>query len=425
MRMEEAPSGNGLQHFLDLLDDGLAQIEPNLRAFVPEESREDRIRREAERLKREYACDAKPPLFGIPVGVKDLIHVDGLPTQAGSRLPGSELEGNEGSLIVRLKELGAIVAGKTVTEEFAYAGPIPTRNPHDLDRTPGGSSAGSAAAVAAGMCPLSIGTQTMRSVIAPASFCGVVGFKPSFGRIPTDGVLLLAPSFDTIGLFAQDPEGMSYAASLLVPDWKPVDSDDRKPVLGIPNGIYMTLLFDETKRVFREQINRLSEAGYSIKTVDMPWDDDFLYGDVMLRFVQGEMARVHGARFERHRSLYGGAVADAILAGRKVEDAQLDEYRRGQAALRNDLSEVGRKEGVDVWVSPSQAGTAPPWGDRTGWSGMTSIWSYAGCPAVSIPAARLDGMPLGFQCIGAFGGDEALLSAARRIASTLDRGAST
>lgn len=150
----------------------------------------------------------------------DLLHVDGLPTRAGSQLSAELLAGAQGSLVTKLRALGAVIAGKTVTEEFAYNGPIATLNPHNTAHTPGGSSAGSAAAVAAGLCPLAVGTQTLRSVIAPASFCGVVGFKPSYGRVPLDGVLLFSPSFDTVGFFTQNLPDMEAAVALLVPDWE-------------------------------------------------------------------------------------------------------------------------------------------------------------------------------------------------------------
>lgn len=188
-----------LEKSLNLYLERFGQLEPQIRAFVPEADVEQRLRREKALLLHTYSeADNKLALYGVPVAVKDLLHVEGLPTRAGSQLPADLLTGPEGSLVLRLRFLGAQIAGKTVTEEFAYNGPIATRNPHNTAHTPGGSSAGSAAAVAAGICPLAVGTQTLRSVIAPASFCGVVGFKPSYGRVPLDGVLLLSPSFDTL-----------------------------------------------------------------------------------------------------------------------------------------------------------------------------------------------------------------------------------
>jgi Asp-tRNA(Asn)/Glu-tRNA(Gln) amidotransferase A subunit family amidase len=400
-------------------------VEPTVLAFVEEQERAERIRYELESLHTRFTGRAKPALYGLPIGVKDLFHIDGLPTAAGSELPSSLLKDLEGSFIRRLREQGAWIPGKTVTEEFAFAGSISTRNPHALDRTPGGSSAGSAASIASGMCPIAIGTQTLRSVIAPASFCAVTGFKPSYGRIPMDGVVLLAPSFDTAGIFTADAATMGIVASHLVADWKsPLQGrhqidPDRKPVLGIPNGIYMKLMGDEIRSVFDRQVASLIQAGYKIRTVEMPWNDDLIYGDAMLRFVQGEMAREHEQWFDEHRQQYGEAVQQAILAGRTIGDDELDSYRLGQQSLRNKLAEVRREQGIDIWISPAQGGVAPPHGGRTGWPGMTAIWTYAGLPTISLPGGQAEGLPLGFQCIAEYGQDEILMHHALRIARFL------
>lgn len=399
--------------------------EPSVLAFVDEQGRTERICRETEMLRNRFSGRTKPALYGIPIGVKDLFHIDGLPTIAGSQLPSSVLTDAEGSLIRRLREQGAWVPGKTVTEEFAYAGSISTRNPHALERTPGGSSAGSAASVASGICPVAIGTQTLRSITAPASFCAVTGFKPSYGRIPMDGVVLLAPSIDTAGIFTADVTSMGVVAPHLIPDWKsslqgsPQYDPDRKPVLGIPSGIYMKLMGDEIRSAFEKQAASLIQAGYTVRTVEMPWDDQFIYGDAMLRFVQGEMARVHEQWFDGHRDKYGEAVQQAILTGRTIGDDELERYRIGQMSLRNELAEVRRAQGIDLWISPAQGGVAPPYGGRTGWAGMTAIWTYAGLPTISLPGGQVEGLPLGFQCIAEFGQDEILMHHAERIARLL------
>lgn len=417
-RQSIKPSESALDAFLAQHTELYDQLESHIHAFVPEENRIDRIKNAVAKLRSKYIGHPLPPLYGIPVGIKDLIHIDGWPSRAGSNLPPQALTNPEGSLIKKLRQKGAWFAGKTVTEEFAYAGPIPTRNPHHLEHTPGGSSAGSAAAVAAGICPFAIGTQTLRSVMAPASFCGVVGFKPSYARIPIDGVQLMSPSFDTFGFFTQDIEGMLFIAEELVPDWKPFE-EVRKPVLGIPEGVYMNLLEDDAKRTFQSQIKKLEGAGFEIKLTAMPWEDHFIYGDAMVRFVHGEMAQVHYPIFDQYKDLYNDSVRQAILAGRTIEEEELNQYRNGQIKLRNDLLDVQKTQGIDLWVSPAQAGTAPLWGTRTGWTGMTAIWSYAGVPAVSIPSATIHNLPLGFQCIGAYGRDEELLYWSQMISQAL------
>ncbi|WP_379153951.1 amidase [Paenibacillus sp. sgz5001063] len=410
-----------LEESYELYLQRLEQVEPQIHAFVPEPDVQNRLNEEMNSLKRMYGAEAtKPALYGIPVGIKDLLNVKGLPTQAGSCLPAELLTGPEGSLISRLRSLGVLIAGKTVTEEFAYNGPIATLNPHHLAHTPGGSSAGSAAAVAAGICPLAIGTQTLRSVTAPASFCGVTGFKPSYGRVPLDGVILLAPSFDTIGFFTQSVSDMQVAASLLIPDWRMGEqASKRKPVLGIPGGVYMELMSPEVKAVFTAQIDVLKQKGYLVKQVKMPWEDEFIYGNAMLRFLEGEMAREHASMFRQHAELYGNPVREAILRGREITDCELETYRRQQSSLRQELKTLQATEGIDLWVSPAQGGTAPKLGEGTGWPGMTSIWTFAGCPTISIPSASINNLPLGFQCIGSHGEDEALITWAQQIAEEL------
>ena len=170
--------------YLDSVLDRLDAIDAQVQAFLPEPNRRERLRREAEALAARYTTpESRPPLYGIPIGVKDIYRVDGFETRAGSALPPELLAGDEAACVTILREMGALILGKTVTTEFAFFEPGPTHNPHNLDHTPGGSSSGSAAAVAAGLSPLTIGSQTIASTIRPASFCGIVGFKPSYGRI--------------------------------------------------------------------------------------------------------------------------------------------------------------------------------------------------------------------------------------------------
>ncbi len=176
---------------LDQVSEAESQFEKRellVKAFLPEEGRFDRLRQEAESLLARYPhIDDRPPLFGMLVGVKDIFHVDGFTTQAGSHLPSAVLQGAQARSVTLLQRAGALILGKTVTTEFAYFSPGPTRNPHNPEHTPGGSSSGSAAAVAAGLCPLALGTQTIGSIIRPAAFCGVVGLKPGCDRISRDG----------------------------------------------------------------------------------------------------------------------------------------------------------------------------------------------------------------------------------------------
>ena len=225
--------------------------EPQVLAFMPEEARFDRLRREARQLLDRYPQpDRRPPLFGVLVGVKDIFRVDGFPTRAGSRLPCELFEGEEAASVTRLKQAGALILGKTVSTEFAYFAPGPTRNPRNLQHTPGGSSSGSAAAVASGLCPLALGTQTIGSIIRPAAFCGVVGYKPSYDRVSRSGVIPLSPSLDHVGLFAVNVADVARGARVLISNWR-LEIEDRHPILGIPEGPYLNSAGEEGFRHLR------------------------------------------------------------------------------------------------------------------------------------------------------------------------------
>ena len=212
-----------LLDYLAQLETHFEQREPDVLAFVPENGRFTRLQQEAQQLLAQYPDPAeRPPLFGVPIGVKDIFHTAGFVTRAGSHLPPDLFQGEEAASVSQLRQAGALILGKAVTTEFAFFAPGPTRNPHNPAHTPGGSSSGSAAAVAAGLCPFAFGTQTIGSINRPAAYCGVVGFKPSYGRIPTTGVIPLSPSLDHVGFFTSDVAGAEWAASLLFADWQMV-----------------------------------------------------------------------------------------------------------------------------------------------------------------------------------------------------------
>src|SRR6266545_6280981 len=228
-----------LTEFLAQAETQFLAREPSVLAFLSEGNRFARLRRDADALLLRFPdLINRPLLFGALVGVKDIFHVAEFATQAGSRLPAKVLEGEEAESVTRLKDAGTLIFGKTITTVFAYFSPGPTRNPHNPEHTPGGSSSGSAAAVAAGLCALALGTQTLGSIIRPAAFCGVVGFKPSYGRMPTEGVIPLAPSFDHVGYFTVDVESAAVAAMGLCKGWFPGVLSGW-PVLGIPEGPYL------------------------------------------------------------------------------------------------------------------------------------------------------------------------------------------
>jgi Asp-tRNA(Asn)/Glu-tRNA(Gln) amidotransferase A subunit family amidase len=252
MRIQPAPLGATAaalrQGELDLVDyvnqlcDRIDAAEEQLQALLPEPERRARLLADAAALQAQYPDPTtRPPLYGIPLGVKDIFRADGFLTHSGWKLPTDLFDGPETACVTKLRQAGVLILGKTVTTEFAYFQPGPTRNPHDPDHTPGGSSSGSAAAVAAGFCPLALGTQTVGSVNRPAAYCGVVGFKPTYNRIDPTGLLFISRSLDHVGLFTQDVAGMTLAAGALCEAWQPekVSTEGRLPVLGLPQGAYL------------------------------------------------------------------------------------------------------------------------------------------------------------------------------------------
>src|SRR5262245_45914542 len=258
---------------LDRLETRFAEREPGVQALLPEEGRFARLRREAAALAARWPDPARrPPLFGVPVGVKDIFHVEGFATRGGSRLPPEVLAGAEGPAVAALRRAGALILGKTVSTEFAYFAPGPTRNPWNPEHTPGGSSSGSAAAVGAGLCTLALGTQTIGSIGRPAAYCGVVGFKPTYDRISREGVIPLAPSLDHVGFFTSDVDTAKRVASVLVENWKS-ETAERRPTLGIPEGPYLDSASDQALAWFNAICDALSQAGYELRRV--PVMDDF------------------------------------------------------------------------------------------------------------------------------------------------------
>jgi Asp-tRNA(Asn)/Glu-tRNA(Gln) amidotransferase A subunit family amidase len=400
---------------LDALEALFAGREPEVRAFLPEEGRFERLRREERALLERWPDPGdRPPLFGVPVGVKDIFHVDGFETRAGSRLPPEVLRGPEAASVTALKEAGALVLGKTVSTEFAYFAPGPTRNPWHPEHTPGGSSSGSAAAVAAGLCPLALGTQTIGSILRPAAFCGAVGFKSSYERISRDGVIPLAPSFDHVGFFTPDVAGAERAAAVLCRDWQPA-APPRPPRLGVPEGPYLERASGEGLVHFREVCRRLAAAGYEVEPV--PALEDF--GEIVerhFRIFAAEAARVHRDWFARFSDLYDRRTAELIRRGQAVTDDQLARDLDGREELRTALTALMDRHGLDLWISPPALGAAPRGLDSTGDPVMNVPWTQAGMPALCLPASRnAAGLPLGLQVAARWWADEALLAWARAL----------
>jgi len=411
-----------LRPYVEQLCHRVEEVDPLVQALLPEPGRRDRLLEEAEELRQRFPDPpARPPLFGILVGVKDIFRVDGFSTKAGSQLPAELFAGPEATVVTALRDAGALILGKTETTEFAYFEPGPTRNPHNLDHTPGGSSSGSAAAVAAGLCPLALGTQTVGSVIRPAAYCGIVGFKPSFGRIPTDGLITFSESADHVGLFTQDAAGMELAASVLCGEWHPVAEGGATalPVLGVPEGPYLERASSQALALFESQLGRLREAGYSVQRVPALADFEEIERRHR-RLIAAELAQVHREWFAQYELLYRPRTAGLIREGQEVSEAALAAARQGQQTLRAELESLMKDAGIDLWVSPSAPGPAPEGIHSTGDPVMNLPWTHAGMPAITLPAGTADnGLPVGLQVVARFMADEDLLAWSEGLAKAL------
>lgn len=400
-----------LPAYINAVCDRIEAVEPHIEALLPETDRRGRLLKDAESLQERFPDPTKrPPLYGTLLGVKDMLYVDGLATHAGSRLPQSLFVGPQAPCVSKLREAGALILGMTVAAEFAYFDPGPTRNPHNPAHTPGGSSSGSAAAVAAGYCQLALGTQTTGSVIRPATFCGIVGCKPSYGRIPTDGLIFCAETLDTIGYLTQDLAGAQLVAPLLCANWQAVNLPTALPVLGIPEGPYLTQASAEALKAFEQSLALLAKAGYTLRRVPALQDIEAI-NHRHQRLVSAEMARAHADWFGQYEVLYGPRAAEAIREGQAISYPEYDLYRASPQALRTELATLMDASGIDLWVSPATTGAAPHGLNSTGNGAMNLPWTHAGLPAITLPAGRAEnGLPLGLQCAGRFMQDEYLLA---------------
>lgn len=410
-----------LSSYLEQQLQRLERIDPQLQAMLTDPQCRERLRLEAGALQSRYPDpSSRPLLFGALVGIKDIFHVNGYTTRAGSKVPPETFAGNEALCVTRLRKAGALILGKTVTTEFAYYEPGPTGNPHNLSHTPGGSSSGSAAAVAAGLCPLALGTQTIGSVIRPAAFCGIMGFKPSLDRIPTTGLVYFSRSVDHVGLFTQDIGGMALAASVLCNAWSGLPAVQRRPVVGVPDGPYLAQAEADALALFENQLAWLEKQGVVIKRIQV-FDDIDRINRIHRRLAFGEMAREHADIYPRHKALYRPRTVEIIEAGLKVPDEELAELRLSCTRLQDALKTLMVENEIDLWVCPSATGPAPQGLHSTGDPIMNLPWTHAGMPVITLPFGRsATGLPLGFQFIASFGDDELLLAHVQRLADLFE-----
>jgi amidase len=347
------------------------------------------------------------PLHGLPVGVKDVIDTADMPTARGSPIFAGRRPGADAACVAALRRAGAVILGKTVTTELAYYSPGKTRNPRDPSRTPGGSSSGSAAAVAASMVPAALGTQTAGSVIRPASFCGVVGYKPSHGLVSLAGVSPLAPSLDTLGILVRRAADLPLLARALGADLAG-PPPPRPPRIGLCRTEAWAAAAPETRVAVEGSAERLEDAGAQVAEAD----DAALAGlsEAQRTLMAFEAAEALAA-LRPHASRLSPQLRALLRDGEALSGHDRDRARARAEAARRRLPDLfGR---FDVLLTGSAPGEAPSGLESTGDPAMNRIWTLLGLPCVSLPAAEgPSGLPVGVQLVGPPGGDARLLAAA-------------
>jgi Asp-tRNA(Asn)/Glu-tRNA(Gln) amidotransferase A subunit family amidase len=387
---------------IDRCADVIAKRDGEIGAFVALDI--EAARERADRLKA-------LPLRGLPIGVKDIYDTADLPTQYGSAIYAGHRPKADAAMVALIRRAGGVVIGKTVSTEFASLQPAGTRNPHNLAHTPGGSSSGSAAAVAAGMVPIALGSQTGGSVIRPAAYCGVVGFKPSFRLMPTIGMKCFSWSLDTVGLFAAGVADAAFAAALI--SGRDLRIDGTEPTA--PRiALVRSQSWPEASASMQDAIARAAHAaeaaGAKVTEVELPLILETAtqaHGTIQ----DHEAYRALADEIDRHRDRLGPILREQLDQAAAITPAAYDDARRLARQARRAL--VDFMEGIDVLLTPSAPGAAPHGLGSTGKPTFNRLWTLLGTPCINVPGL-LDsaGLPLGVQIVGRFARDRLALEAA-------------
>jgi Asp-tRNA(Asn)/Glu-tRNA(Gln) amidotransferase A subunit family amidase len=353
----------------------------------------------------------KGALHGVPIGIKDIIETADMPTGHGSPIYRNNRTGADAACVRRLRAAGAIILGKTVTAEFATFYPGKTRNPHNSLHTPGGSSSGSAAAVAGCHVPVALGTQTAGSVIRPASFCGVIGYKPSYARFAIDGVLSCSPALDTLGIFARSVDDIELVAYVL----GGISSREIPAIAAPPRiGVVRTPWWHEAEAEMRNAVESsaetLARSGAIVSELTTPEFEELrdAHSKIMFR----EIAISRRFEYENHRPMLSGKLVEVIEHGRALGISEIQNAIRTARIGRGRIAQAFRVH--DVLLTPSAPGAAPEGLSSTGNPIFNGIWTLLGVPCITYPAAfSSKGLPLGVQVIGPPNDDERLIAATR------------
>ena len=399
---------------VELCAEAVATHESEIGAFAALELDAARRRVEQQQL-------ALLPLRGLPVGIKDIFDTADLPTAYGSAIYAGHRPKADAAMVMLIRRAGGLVLGKTVTTEFASLEPAGTRNPRNPAHTPGGSSSGSAAAVAAGMVPLALGSQTGGSVIRPAAFCGVAGFKPSYRLLPTVGMKCFSWSLDTVGLFGASVPDVAFAAATM--SGRDLRVDGRPPQAAPVVALVRTPFWQDASAAMQKAVERAARAaersGARVKDMELPP----IFADAVRahRIVQGyEAIRALAFEYDFHRDRMGPVLRAQLDDAATIDADTYDNARRITRRARRALIDL-LPDG-EVMLTPSAPGAAPKGLGSTGEPTFNRLWTLLGTPCVNVPGlSDADGLPLGVQVVARFGRDRFALSAAAWLESAVAR----
>ena len=410
--------------------DRIEALEPRVQAWTYLDAQQAIAQARAADRQRQ-AGGTLGPLHGVPVGVKDIFDTADMPTECGTVLHRGRRPREDATAVARLRQAGAVILGKTVTTELAVYAPGKTTNPHDAGRTPGGSSSGSAAAVACGMVPLAIGSQTNGSVIRPASYCGVVGFKPSHGEISRHGVLKQSPALDHVGTFARSVDDVALLTRVLV-GWDGLDADVHpSAALDLPGtcasmpgapriAVVRSPLWEHATPVAKEAFLALAGRWHDVaREVELPP----AFGKAVewhRTIMESDLANSYADDYARGRGELSAMLVQMIERGQRYLAVDYSRARDGIVELNRALERIFA--GCDAILTPATQGAAPVGLGATGSPMFCTIWTLCGVPAISLPLLRgEDGMPLGAQLVGPKRGDARLLGVAHWLAERAQR----
>ena len=362
---------------------------------------------------------AKLPLHGLPVGVKDIFDTADFPTEYNSKIYAGHRPVADCAAVMQLKRAGGVILGKTVTTEFAHMQPARTRNPRNLAHSPGGSSSGSAAAIAAGMLPIATGTQTGGSVIRPAAYCGIAGIKTSYRLIPTAGIKDFSPSLDTVGLFAASVADVAYAlAAISGRDMRVDRTPPAPPTLLVARTKQWSEASADMQRAIEDTARAVAKAGAKVKDIELP-DELEESWKVQMTIMDYEAFRTLAWEYDNHRSSIGPVLGILLDKAATITSEAYDASRRLTRHARHIANDL--LEGAFI-LTPSAPGAAPEGFLSTGTAVFNRLWTSMGTPCVNVPGI-VDGagLPLGMQIVGRFGRDRATLEAAAFVEQAIAR----